>query len=70
MEQLVTYGIRGDHCGHVSGQFINDVGASLPECAEWIARRTMRACGAESWIGWRVVLWIDGRVALSLVMGG
>lgn len=60
----ITYGIKGNGgCGHVSGEFVNDVGATLEEAADWIVNRTRRACGAESRIGWTVHLWVDGEIA-------
>lgn len=58
----ITYGIRGHTCGHVSGQFVNDIGATLADAADWIVNRTREACGADSRIGWTVQLWIDGAV--------
>lgn len=61
----IVYGIAGHTCGRVSGHFINDVGATLEDAAEWIVNRTRRACGAESRIGWTVQLWVDGKIEYS-----
>jgi hypothetical protein len=49
--------------GKASGHFINDIGASIEDCADWIVRRYLKMGGFESSLGWTVALWIDGKVA-------
>lgn len=59
----IEYQIIGEVCGMVSGHFINDVDATLEDAADWIVHRTQRACGAESRIGWQVILFVDDKPA-------
>lgn len=68
----LAFGIYGMGAGQVSGHFINDVGASLEEAADWIIARTERACGFSRFDGegWTAQLWQDGAVAYAVTFIG
>ena len=57
----IGYGISGEYCGNVSGNVMVDPGTALEDVADFLVRWTLKRCGAESFRGWSVALWVDGK---------